>query len=99
MLITTTPTIDLGNIQRNTIKEFTFNVTNNSVDTITLTTKATCGCTKPTLDTETMQPLTMQFGKGTYKAPNGPGVIHNKEIYISSNKGETITIKLKGNVL
>lgn len=99
MLTTTTPIIDLGNIQRGSIVPFSFNITNNSTSIINLTTKVTCGCTKPDLDTTLMQPLSMQFGKGTFRAPNGPGAIHHKEIYVSANTGETITIKLKGNVL
>ena len=99
MLTTTTPTINLGDVQRSSTTNYTFNVTNNSTNVINLTTKATCGCTVPTLETTTMQPLSMQFAKGTFKAPSGPGAIHNKEIYVSANNGETITIKLKGNVL
>lgn len=99
MLTTTTPTIDLGNIKPNTVTNFTFNVTNNSTNIITLTTSAPCGCTKPVLDKEKMGPLEMQFGKGTFKSNNSRGPITNKYVTVTENNGSSITIKLKGNVL
>ena len=99
MLTTTTPIVNLGSIQRNTTTSFTFNVTNNSTDILTLTTKASCGGTVPTLDTKIMSPLSMQYGKGTFKAPNGSGAIYNKNVFITDNLGNTITIKLTGDVM
>lgn len=99
MIVTTTPIIDLGNVNRESTSHFTFNVTNNSTNIITLTTSATCGCTKPILEKTQMGPLEMQFAKGTFKAPRNPGAIYNKHLSVTSNNGDTITIKLIGNVL
>lgn len=99
MIVTTTPTINLGQVQKGSTNNFTFNVTNNSTNVITLSTSATCGCTKPVLEKTQMGPLEMQYGTGTFKAPNSTGVIHNKHITVTSNNGETITIKLIGNVI
>ena len=99
MIVTTTPIINLGNVVRESTTNFTFNITNNSTNIVTLTTSATCGCTKPTLEKVQMGPLEMQYGKGTFKAPRNTGAIYNKHITVTSNNGDTITIKLIGNVL
>ena len=99
MITTTTPTIDLGSVKTNSITSFTFNVTNNSTNIVTLTTSATCGCTKPELATNKMGPLEMQFGKGTFKASGTPGMIKNKHITVTDNLSNTIIIKLLGNVI
>lgn len=99
MLTTTTPTINLGDVQKNSTTPFTFNITNNSTDILTLNTKVTCGCTLPTLEKKVMEPLSMQYGKGTFKAPNGVGAIYNKSIYVTDQNGVTVTIKLTGNVI
>ena len=99
MITTTTPVVNLGDIKANTTVNFTFNVTNNSTNIVTLATNATCGCTKPTLDTDKMGPFEMQYGKGTFKASSSLGPIRNKHITVSSNTGDSVTIKLIGNVL
>jgi|688.fasta_scaffold477975_2 hypothetical protein len=99
MIVTTTPIIDLGNVQRSTTVNFSFNITNNSTNIITLTTSATCGCTKPSLENNQMGPLEMQYATGTFKASSSIGAIYNKHISVTSNNGDTITIKLIGNVV
>lgn len=99
MITTTTPIVNLSDIKANTSVNFTFNVTNNSTNIVTLTTSATCGCTKPMLDVDKMGPLEMQYGRGTFKASSSLGPIRNKHITVSSNIGDSITIKLIGNVL
>jgi len=98
-ITTTTPIIDLGDVKTGSISSFTFNITNNSTNIITLTTSATCGCTKPELATYKMGPLEMQFGKGTFKASSTPGIIKNKHITVTDNLSNTIIIKLTGNVI
>lgn len=98
-ITTTTPIIDLGNVKAGSTTSYTFNITNNSTHNILLTTGATCGCTKPTLDTNKMGPLEMQFGKGTFKASSTTGAIKNKNITVSDNFSNTVTIKLTGNVI
>lgn len=98
-ITTTTPTIDLGNVKAGSISSYTFNVTNNSTNTLTLTTGATCGCTKPELATSKMGPLEMQFGKGTFRASSTIGAIKNKHITVTDNFSNTVTIKLLGNVI
>lgn len=99
MLVTTTPIINLGTVDKGSTTDFTFNVTNNSTNPITLTVNATCGCTKPVLDSLTMKPLEMQYGKGSFRASQTTGLIQNKNIMVRSNNGDTLTIKITGNVL
>lgn len=99
MIITTTPTINLGSIKPKSINNFTFNITNNSTNNITLSVSATCGCTKPILEKTMMGPMEMQYGRGTFNAPSARGAIHNKHIVINDSLGYSLTIKIEGNVI
>lgn len=98
-MITTTPTIDLGTIKTGSTTSFKFNVTNNSTNNVTLTTAATCGCIKPTLEKYNMSPFEIQTGTGTFKASSTPGAIKNKHITVTDNLNNSIIIKLLGNVI
>lgn len=98
-MITTTPTINLGNVTSGQTVDFTFNVTNNSTNSVTLTTKATCGCTTPILEKNNMSPFEIQTGKGTFKASSSKGSINNKQITVTDNLNNSIIIKLTGNVI
>ena len=55
--------IDLGNVPRGTIKEFTFDLTNNSLYPIGFNCSVGCGCTMPTFDTMFMSQFSTQFPK------------------------------------
>lgn len=98
-LITTTPIIDLGRVKTGTSVPFTFNVTNNGLEPIILSVRASCGCTKPVLEKNVMGPLEYQTVKGTFKASRNLGLIQNKTVTISTDKGENLTINLTGNVI
>lgn len=98
-LITTTPIIDLGNVKSGVSVNFTFNITNNGINPITVGARASCGCTKPILEKTKMGPLECQEVKGTFKASKNLGRIQNKTITISDNLGGHLIIKLAGNVI
>ena len=98
-LITTTPIIDLGNVKSGTSVNFTFNITNNGIQPITVGVRASCGCTKPILERTKMGPLECQEGKGTFKASKNLGRIQNKTVTVTDNQGSNLIIKLTGTVI
>lgn len=98
MLTTTTPTVNLGNCKPNSYNNFTFNITNNSIETLTLEVKASCGCTKPVLDKTTMGPFEMQFGKAEIHLNSNKGTF-TKHLTITDQLKNIVKIKITGNVI
>ena len=77
-IITTTPTINLGNCQPNSNHNFSFNITNNSIEQVVLSIRPSCGCTRPVLDKETMGDMTVSL--------NGHSkVVHCARVNIEDN--------------
>jgi Protein of unknown function (DUF1573) len=105
-LTTTTPMVNLGNVPRGTIKEFTFNLTNNAIYPVSFTSTVSCGCTAPIYETQTMDQMSMQFPKVYLDTSKfGIGSFH-KAInisFINMDSGEPIpdrlTISINGNTI
>ena len=98
-IITTTPTINLGNCQPNSNHNFSFNITNNSIEQVVLSIRPSCGCTRHVLDKETMGPLEMQYGKGEIHLSSHKGVFNKFLMITDTNSNSTIQITITGNVI
>ena len=59
--------------------------------------KATCGCTTPDWTKEPIAPGKNGYIKATYNPTNRPGKF-SKSITVSTSTGETIILKIEGNV-
>ena len=92
-------TNNFGNIKEvNGAVTGTFEFTNISKTPITINSvKATCGCTTPDWTKEPIAPGKNGYIKATYNPTNRPGKF-SKSITVSTSTGETIILKIEGNV-
>lgn len=99
MITTTTPIINLGDQKAGSDVPFTFNVSNNGTNTLNLTIKPGCGCTKPSKYDKEMKPLSIQFIKAEIHLSQRLGEFNKVILVTDINTGNSITINVKGNVL
>ena len=92
-------TNNFGNIKEvNGAVTGTFEFTNIAKTPITINSvKATCGCTTPDWTKEPIAPGKNGYIKATYNPTNRPGKF-SKSITVSTSTGETIILKIEGNV-
>lgn len=92
-------TFNFGNIKEiDGAVTSTFEFTNIAKTPITINSvKATCGCTTPDWTKEPVAPGKKGFIKATYNPANRPGKF-SKSITVSTSAGETIILKIEGNV-
>ena len=89
---------DFGKIKQNEPATCTFEFTNTGNDPVVITgAKPSCSCTVPEYTKDPVLPGKKGIVKATYNAHN-PGVF-SKTISVTTDKGETVVLKISGEVV
>ena len=89
---------DFGKIKQNEPASYTFEFTNTGKEPVIITNaKPSCSCTVPEYTKDPVLPGKKGIVKATFNAHN-PGVF-SKTITVSTDKGETVVLKISGEVI